>query len=368
MLDENLINLAYEGVSEADPFCSFLYEFRAKLNSISSSLMVGLPSTSIIMPDIGSTDKNVVSMRRAYFSHYYQMNPIQYRSMEYGRAYSLYDFVHRDHFVTTPFYREYCQVLGFDHTLVAYVGEVEDAKVWLNVTRGSELGAYRPDDAALMLSMIPHVHRALKISGALRKAKREKSAYMEGLDRMNLGTILLNEEGEIVEMNGQSERLLSRSSVLSVAGDRIMMADRADQSKFNSLLESITSGEGDVGFGALKIGKFSDDPVNLIIRRVKSGGTFGKKRSFPAIVFLKNAHEQFHAKTEVIAELYGLTLTEARLAVAIVNGASTKEVAATLKMSEHTIRTYLKRILQKTGAPRQSALVKLISTGLAAMA
>ena len=369
MIDEKLINLMYDGAIDTSPWSSFLYELRQRLNSISSHLMFGLPWTPTASQDIGSTEPTARVMRRAYYNRYCRMNPIQYQNMEYGRVYSLDDFVRRDQFVTTPYYQEFCQVLGIDHSLTAYIGEVENVQIWLAIARGDNVGAYRPDDAALVLGLVPHMQRALKISGALKKAKTEKSTYMDALNRMKLCTVLLDEDGRIVEMNDQAERLLSRSCSIQTVGDRIAMTHSPDQLRFNETLKTVISGENKAGFAALTIGKLSDAPLDLIIRRTESGViNLGKKPSYTAIIYLKNRCEQFEAKADVVAELYGLTLTEARLAIAIVNGASVKEAASALKMSELTVRTYVKRILQKTGMPRQSALVNLIGTGLAAMA
>jgi DNA-binding CsgD family transcriptional regulator len=63
---------------------------------------------------------------------------------------------------------------------------------------------------------------------------------------------------------------------------------------------------------------------------------------------------------ERISGLFGLTPAEARVAVAIMGGASTREAAAALGVSFHTVRHQLQSMLEKTGASRQSELVAML--------
>ena len=86
------------------------------------------------------------------------------------------------------------------------------------------------------------------------------------------------------------------------------------------------------------------------------------------MIYIPYPNDPSQASAEAIATLYGLRPTEARLAAALAGGASIKEAALALGMSELTVRTYVKRILQKTGVRRQTDLVQMINSGLAIMA
>ena len=65
--------------------------------------------------------------------------------------------------------------------------------------------------------------------------------------------------------------------------------------------------------------------------------------------------------------VHGLTPAESRLAGLFVAGHSLEEAAKRLSISIHTARTHLKRILSKTRTRRQSALVRLLLLGPAAL-
>lgn len=67
-----------------------------------------------------------------------------------------------------------------------------------------------------------------------------------------------------------------------------------------------------------------------------------------------------HLDTVKLGEVLHLTLAEARVAAAIVEGARVADVAAQLGISVGTVRMHVKRTLAKTGCRRQSELVCLV--------
>jgi DNA-binding CsgD family transcriptional regulator len=64
---------------------------------------------------------------------------------------------------------------------------------------------------------------------------------------------------------------------------------------------------------------------------------------------------------QLLQHLYRLTPAEARLAVLILDGQSPSRVASALQLSVTTVRTQLSAVLKKTGAQRQSDLVRRLA-------
>jgi DNA-binding CsgD family transcriptional regulator len=60
----------------------------------------------------------------------------------------------------------------------------------------------------------------------------------------------------------------------------------------------------------------------------------------------------------LLGRLYGLTPAEARLAMALVNGAELRGYAEALSISYYTARAHLRSIFQKTGHSRQADLIR----------
>ncbi len=85
-------------------------------------------------------------------------------------------------------------------------------------------------------------------------------------------------------------------------------------------------------------------------------------------VFLCDPDVPFVRHVELMRRQYGLTRLEAQLVAHLVDGDDLAGIAGKLHLSIHTVRAYLKRIFVKTGANRQSTLVRLVLRGVGQMA
>lgn len=63
---------------------------------------------------------------------------------------------------------------------------------------------------------------------------------------------------------------------------------------------------------------------------------------------------------ELLQRTYGLTPAEARVAIALLEGSSARDVADYLDVSHHTVRTQLKQIYAKLGVDTRARFVKLV--------
>ena len=80
-------------------------------------------------------------------------------------------------------------------------------------------------------------------------------------------------------------------------------------------------------------------------------------------VFLSDPNLQQPISVSNLVSVYGLTPSEAQVAISIANGRSIDDIAKISNHSVHTIRSQLKSTFKKTGVSRQSELIKLLLTG-----
>ncbi len=100
-------------------------------------------------------------------------------------------------------------------------------------------------------------------------------------------------------------------------------------------------------------------PAYLLVlpRPVPSSGGFQ-----PAALVLVQGEDDVPTQAhELLQNIYHLTPAEVRLAQLLLDGQSPNQVATSLHLSVTTIRTQLSAILKKTGAQRQSDLVRRLS-------
>ena len=80
-----------------------------------------------------------------------------------------------------------------------------------------------------------------------------------------------------------------------------------------------------------------------------------------AAVFVRKTVLQSPSSADVIARTYKLTPTELGVLLAVVDEGSVPEVAKALGIAETTAKFHLGNIYAKTGANRQTALIKLVA-------
>lgn len=69
---------------------------------------------------------------------------------------------------------------------------------------------------------------------------------------------------------------------------------------------------------------------------------------------------------DALRRLYGLTKTEAEVAIRTVDGKGVVPIADELAMSLATVRTHLQHVFDKTDTHRQAELVRLLLRGVVA--
>jgi DNA-binding CsgD family transcriptional regulator len=79
-----------------------------------------------------------------------------------------------------------------------------------------------------------------------------------------------------------------------------------------------------------------------------------------ALVFFHDVRQNPGLDPAIVADTFGLTPAEARLAVTLASGIAVKTIAAQRKVEVSTVRTQLRSILAKTGTNRQAELVRVL--------
>jgi DNA-binding CsgD family transcriptional regulator len=86
-----------------------------------------------------------------------------------------------------------------------------------------------------------------------------------------------------------------------------------------------------------------------------------------ALLLISDPERAVQLPTDHLARTFGLTGAEAKLAAALATGTSLTDYAGTARITIGTARWYLKQALAKTGAHRQSELVRHVISAVGAM-
>jgi DNA-binding CsgD family transcriptional regulator len=100
-------------------------------------------------------------------------------------------------------------------------------------------------------------------------------------------------------------------------------------------------------------------PYVLTIAPLRADTTLDDRRFALIIVVDPQRHSP---SGKDLAEFFGLSPAEARLAAALLTGKTLSQIAANTGVRITTLRTQLGSILKKVGAERQSGLIRILSS------
>ncbi len=222
---------------------------------------------------------------------------------------------------------------------------------------------------ALLDALAPFLRRAAAATQCLNAVVGMAQGLGAAMDAMPHAALLLAADACIVFANGRAERLLEEGDGLR-AGDGVLRAARpADTRALHRLVgEAAVAVEGRVPRGpdAVALARPSGrPPLTVLVTPIR-----GRALALPlpgravAMLVVTDSDERLapppQAATRLQA-LFGLTPTEARVALRVAQGCSGPEAAEALGIGAGTVHAHLKSVFAKTGVRRQSGLARLVT-------
>ena len=180
------------------------------------------------------------------------------------------------------------------------------------------------------------------------------------LELLNWGLVVLGDVDDVLLTNGRAGVWLSGGYGLRVDSTGVCSAEKkVDAERLKECLQRART-KGDTT--ALTVFGEEGRLLRVTIRPYSEPGL--SDRSAVYLFLVDPAH--WHApEPQLLMGMFGLTLSEARLAAALVDGLSLEEAAQLCNLTLNSARTYLKTIFAKVGVSRQSELLRTILLSVA---
>lgn len=258
-----------------------------------------------------------------------------------------------------PWYNDFILKTGVADCLAVKVYEDEDTGVLLGIQRAPSSDKAAASFNARVRSLLGPLTRAARLHVDFHRMGRTLSAANQALQYLSAGVVLTDSDGRVLEMNDLASNIVRSEDGLVVRDGRLTAIRNFEASK---LAASIA--------GKAQIGKVSGDGHMLIGRRrgaqpyavtiaPLAGGT--NRRSNIVMVLIVNL--DWHAPSErSVAEFFGLSPAESRLASALLKGRKLNDIAKDSGVEICTLRTQLSSILRKVGVERQVDLVRILAS------
>ena len=306
---------------------------------------------------------------REYQEHYCRVDRLTEAVLRFppGLCFVGEQLVDREDFWGSEFYTDFLSPLGMCHFVGGRTLEVEGVAAMVGFHRPADRGPFDPRDASTLGLLFPHLAHAALVHSRMTRMHAHVEALKSIHDRWPTGVILTEADGVVVWCNRTAEQILRDADGLRL-NRRRLMAERPEANRdLHELLRRAANGNGNGRFGGVTAvpRRSAADSYSLLVAPLPphNDAPHGLLNRPLAVVFLCDPAQVVRTPAEALRRLYRLTPAEARLAEALMAGNRLRDVADQLEITEDTARSYLKRVLHKTGAQRQSDLVRVVLSG-----
>jgi DNA-binding CsgD family transcriptional regulator len=216
------------------------------------------------------------------------------------------------------------------------------------------------DHLDALRALAPHFNRALRVTIRLREMEARANALAEVSDGTLTALLLTDAYGRVDEVNGLGRAILEETDGLMIRNGLLRAARSDDNARLARLILDAAGGVDGFAFirksGVMQVARPScRRSLALVVSPTRNAASpFGR----PHAVCISFADPE--RGPEVDADLLA---REAAVAALLVQGRSPSEAAEKLAMTQNTVRTHIRRALEKTGAERLADLVRLLMKG-----
>jgi DNA-binding CsgD family transcriptional regulator/PAS domain-containing protein len=334
---------------------------------------VGGPAASLYSRDIVRKTGNVVYQSgldarqvQLYMEKYIKLDPtaIGYFMAEIEEPVSAADVMLYDEFIETRFYKEWVRPQGLVDSAHAMLEKSGTGAAAFVVFRHQRDGLVDDEARRRMRLVVPHIRRAALVGKALDLKKAEAATLADAFEEMSAGIFFVDATGRILHANTAGHAILSEAEILRAARGQLAARDPETDRTLAETFATAANGDSAIGVKGIALPLTAADGERYVchVLPLTSGARRGAGRNCAAVaaLFVHKATLAAPCLPEAIAKAYGLTPSELRVLLAIVEVGGVPEVAEALGVSTETVKTHLGRIYSKTGARRQVDLAKFV--------
>ena len=308
-----------------------------------------------------STEANV-----DYIRFYRSANPQlpMVMAAEPGRWIRCHEHFDDAYVESSPFYRDYLMPHGGRY--LASTKLIEDARSFVHFGTVRGLGQPPLDDAeiACLARICRHLSHAFLIHRSLVSRPPEIRLGVELLDRLAQPVALLGRKHDLRYANPAALRVFAELGEPLVIGRALPLFARDDAFLLDAALAELVAAPPAPAGRARRVLRFGSPDGQALIAIVSVLEPAAVLSAFGgeslALLMFHRPGRARRIDPVVVAEAFGLTPAEARVAVRLADGLNAEQIAAERSASLLTVRTQIRSILAKTGVRRQPELVRML--------
>lgn len=207
-----------------------------------------------------------------------------------------------------------------------------------------------------------HLDTALSLFATIHDSALECQVLRRSIDRLSIGTALLDCTGLVLATNALTE-LLIEEGALVFRSARLHLPDVDRDRELQAGVKQVIS--GDCEYVAVTATDARGRLLNLLVRSA-SVQTICTGNLSSAILYA-NAGAAAHVSEPLLRKVFNFSISEAKVAASLTSGRNVSNTARHLNFTESTVRSYVKSIFAKAGVHRQADLVRVIASSIAVL-
>lgn len=235
----------------------------------------------------------------------------------------------------------------------------------LHALRAQDASPFAPMTTTTVADLLGHIRRAHALAGRIGTANTERQVHSALLDKLAVGTIFLNAQGNVVQQTGVAMDILQRRDGLQLARGGIAASVGTDDRKLQTAIRSVLA-EGAIDPQVVSVARASGQrDLGLIIHRLPACADGEGSNQPAAVIFIRDPENCREPERTMLRRLFDLTPAEAELARNLATGLSLDEAALALNISRNTARAHLRAVFSKSGITRQTELMRVVLSSAA---
>lgn len=363
----DLIATIYQGPLETPPWAEALELIRRELQASYVTLILRVAADdrraplSIHASEFGSLMP--VGGAESYNNYYYSLDP--FIGLPSDRVVTVDEVFGITGWQSSELYKQFLKPHDVRYILGADLRTSSMVECRFRVCRNHASKPFSEHDKAFCALLLPHLKRAIELHSRLDSVEVERSIYANAVNRMEVGTITLDESGAIIDTNAVSDEILKEGDGLRIARGMIEATDGQENRRLQRLIRQAVMGHHAIAAAiveAMPIKRSRDrHRLGLLVRTVLLSDWSEDNKRRPAVtLFLRDPDRKPQGAQEMMRKLFDLTPAESAIALLLMNGLTLEETAEESGISKNTARTHLRSIFAKTGATRQATLVRIL--------
>jgi DNA-binding CsgD family transcriptional regulator len=266
------------------------------------------------------------------------------------------DFWTEEELDANPIYRDFFRPRGLGWSAGTGLAVPTGDNIVFSVEREYGGGPIQPEQVAWLNSLRPHLARSAFVTARLRLQRAQGAS--EALTALALPAVLLDGNGAAIEANPLARDL--GELIVWGANNRVLLADKRANEMLHGALAAIevTAETATRSFPVRDAGGKAAIVAHLIPIKRSAHDILGMSY---ALLMLTPVAAERRPSSDLVKSLFDLTPSEARVAGAIATGKTLEEIAADGNVAITTVRSQLRRVLEKTGCTRQAEVAALLA-------